>query len=112
MKQTITLSQVSNKWMSTLSNPKMMGTLPVEDTTRTCVQNMKYEITGSDVTKIEPVNGVLYVGGIIRTHTQLIRINWELDGSPGESVCRADYGQYEIDCLVQAGCKILSVEIY
>ena len=71
---------------------------------------MNYEITGSDVTKIEPVNGVIRYAGTIKTPEQLIRINWEVDCLPGETVCRADYGQYEIDCLVQAGYKILNVE--
>ena len=73
---------------------------------------MKYEITGSDVTKIEPVNGVIHVGGIIKTPWQLIRISWKEGCSLGETICEADYGQYEIDCLVQSGCKILSVELY
>ena len=67
---------------------------------------MNYEITGSDVTEFEPVNGVIYYGGIIKTPTQLFLINWELDCSPGEFICQADYRQYEIDCLVQSGCKI------
>ena len=73
---------------------------------------MNYEITGSDITKIEPVNGVLHVGGIIKTPTQLIKINWEINGLPGATICQADCGQYEIDCLVQSGHKILSVELY
>ena len=73
---------------------------------------MKYEITGGDVTKFEPVNGVIYYGGIIKSPTQLIKINWKVDRSLGETICEADYGQYEIDCLVQNGCKILSVELY
>ena len=73
---------------------------------------MNYEITGSDVTKFEPVNGVIYYGGIIKTPTQLIKINWKMDCSLGETICEADNGQYEIDCLVQTGCKILSVELY
>ena len=73
---------------------------------------MNYEITGSDVTEFEPVNGVIYYGGAIKTPTQLIRIKWELDCSPGETVCEADHGQYEIDCLVRAGYKIRSVALY
>ena len=94
---------------------------------------MVYEITGSDVTEIVPVNGVLHVGGIIKDPKQLIRIKWEVDCSSseticpadysqfadkagkilrGESICHADYGQYEIDCLVQAGYKILSESLY
>ena len=73
---------------------------------------MNYEITGSDVTQIEPVNGAIHVGGIIKTPTQLIRINWEVDCSSGETICQAWCGQHEIDCLVQAGYKILSVELY
>ena len=93
---------------------------------------MKYEITGSDVTEFVPINGVIYLPGI--APKQLIRIKWEVDWSSGElicpadygqyvaqagckrlrgeSVCHADYGQYEIDCLVQAGCKILSESLY
>ena len=73
---------------------------------------MKYEITGSDVTEIVPVNGVIYLGGIIKSPTQLIRIKWELDGSPGSTICQAMDGQYEIDCLVQAGYKILSESLF
>ena len=43
MKQTITLSQVSNKWMATFSNPRSTkatgtGTLPTSYTTRTCAE--------------------------------------------------------------------------
>ena len=71
---------------------------------------MNYEITGSDVTKFEPINGVIHYGGI--PPTQLIKINWKVDRSLGETICEADYGQYEIDCLVKTGCKILSVELY
>ena len=74
--------------------------------------SMNYEKTGSDVTKMVPVNGVIHVAGIIKTPTQMIRINWEVDCSPGETVCHSGYVQYEIDCLVQAGCKILSLELY
>ena len=85
MKHTITFSQISG---------------PVNN-----------ERTGSDVTQIKPVRGVIhYPAGTFKTPTQLIKINWEVDCSPGESICAADYGQYEIDCLVQAGYKILNVE--
>ena len=73
---------------------------------------MNHEITGSAVMKFEPVNGVIHYGGRIKTHTQLIGINWERDCSSGETVCQAGDGQYEIDCLVQAGYKILSVSLY
>ena len=73
---------------------------------------MNYEITGSDVTEIEPVNGVIHVGGIIKTPTQLIRIKWKVAGLYGENICEADYGQYLIDCLVRAGYKIRSVSLY
>ena len=73
---------------------------------------MNYEITGSDVTEIEPVNGVIYVAGIVKTPTQLMRIKWEMVGLPGETICQAMDGQYEIDCLVQAGCKILSESLF
>ena len=73
---------------------------------------MKYEITGSDVTEIEPVNGVIYVAGIVKTPTQLMRIKWEMVGLPGETICQADCVQYEIDCLAQTGHKILSLALY
>ena len=73
---------------------------------------MNYEITGSDVTQIEPVNGAIHVGGLIKTPTQLIRINWEVDCSSGETICQAWRGQHEIDCLVRAGYKILSVSLH
>ena len=73
---------------------------------------MKYEITGSLVTLFEPVNGVIHYGGAIKTHTQLIGINWERACTSGETICQAGDGQYEIDCLVQAGYKILSVALY
>ena len=73
---------------------------------------MKYEITGSDVTEIEPVNGVIHYAGIIKTPTQLIRINWEVACLSGANICEADYGQYLIDCLVRAGYKIRSVALY
>ena len=39
MKHTITLSQVSSKWMATFSNPKIATTtIPTEYTTRTCAE--------------------------------------------------------------------------
>ena len=73
---------------------------------------MNYEITGSNVTKIEPVNGVIHYGGIIKSPTQMIRINWEIVGLPGATICQADCGQHAIDCLVKGEHKILSVELY
>ena len=43
MKHTITLSQVSNKWFATFSDPKVAeatgtGTFPTSYTTRTCAE--------------------------------------------------------------------------
>ena len=73
---------------------------------------MRYEITGSDITEITPVNGVIHVGGIIKTAEQLVEIKWEVDGSSGATICRAWEGQYEIDMLVRAGYKILSVGLH
>ena len=72
---------------------------------------MKYEITGSDTTHIEPVNGVLHVAGIVKTPDQLVIITWEVDGSSGTTICPAWQGQYEIECLVRAGYKVLGVGI-
>ena len=73
---------------------------------------MNCERKGSDVTKFEPVNGVIHYRGTIKTPEQLIRINWEVACLSGANVCEADYGQYVIDCLVRAGYKILSVELF
>lgn len=68
-------------------------------------------ITGSDVTTIRPMNGVIHVAGIIRKHDQLIDINWEVDGRSGSTQCQAWYGQYEIDQLTKAGYKIIGVSL-
>ena len=73
---------------------------------------MNYAITGSDVTEITPVNGVIYVGGIIKHYDQLERIKWKSDNASGSTICRAYEGQYEIDKLVRAGYKILSVGLF
>ena len=73
---------------------------------------MTYEITSSDVTQIEPVNGAIHVRGIIKTPTQMIRISWEVVCSPGETICQAWLGQHEIDRLARAGYKILSVALH
>ena len=73
---------------------------------------MKYEITGSDITQIEPVNGIIHVAGIVMTPDQLVKITWEVDNSSGETICQSWRGQYEIECLVRAGYKILSVGLY
>lgn len=67
-------------------------------------------IDGSDIETISPVNGVLYVAGIIRTPLDKICINWEVDGASGTTICEAWRGQYEIDCFIRAGYRILSVE--
>lgn len=71
----------------------------------------RLNIEGSDVTTIGPSNNVIHVAGIIRSPLQMIRINWIVDGSSGSSECEAWKGQYEIDCLIHAGYKILSVSI-
>ncbi len=73
---------------------------------------MKYEITESDITQIEPVNGVIRVGGIVKTPDQLVIISWEVDNSSGSTICQAWRGQYEIECLVRAGYKVLGVDIH
>ena len=73
---------------------------------------MNYEITGSDVTKFEPVNGVMHVSCFVRTPDQLVKITWEVDDSSGTTICQAWQGQYEIDCLVRAGYKVLDVGLH
>ena len=72
---------------------------------------MKYDIEKSDITQIEPVNGVMHVAGIVKTPDQLVIITWEVDGSSGTTICPAWQGQYEIDCLVRAGYRVLSVGV-
>ena len=71
----------------------------------------RLNIEGSDVTTIGPSNNVIHVAGIIRSPLQMIRISWVVDDSSGSSECEAWMGQYEIDCLIHAGYKILSVSI-
>ncbi len=73
---------------------------------------MKYEITGSDITQVEPVNGVIHVAGIVKTPDQLVIITWEVNNSSGSTICQAWRGQYEIECLVRAGYKVLGVGIH
>lgn len=70
-------------------------------------------VEGSDLRTIEPVNNVFHVAGIIRSPLQLIRINWEVDNptGSGSTECEAHDGQYEIDCLVRAGCRILNITL-
>ena len=72
---------------------------------------MNHEITGSDITQIESVNGVIHVAGIVKTPEQLVKIAWEVNNSSGETICQAWRGQYEIVCLVRAGYKVLSVGV-
>lgn len=69
-------------------------------------------IEGSDVTEITPVNGVLHVGGIIRSPYDLISICWEVDNASGSTQCEAWLGQFEIDNLTRAGYKIISVSLH
>ena len=68
-------------------------------------------ITGSDVTSrtVTPSNGIFYVGGLIRSPNQLISIKWEANNASGSTECEAWRGQYEIDCLIEAGYKINSI---
>ena len=73
---------------------------------------MKYEITGSDITQIGPVNGVIHVAGIVITPDQLVKITWEVDNSSGETICQAWQAQYAIEGLVRAGYNVLSVGLY
>ena len=68
-------------------------------------------ITGSDVTEITPVGGVMHVAGIIKSPLTLVSIRWEVDGSSGRTECEAWRGQYEIDCLVKAGYSIRGVSL-
>ena len=72
---------------------------------------MKYDIERSDITQIESVNGVMHVAGIVKTPDQLVIITWEIDSSSGTTICPAWQGQYEIDCLVRAGYRVLSVGV-
>ena len=69
-------------------------------------------IDGSDLTEITPVNGVLHVGGIIRSPHDVISICWEVDAASGSTECEAWRGQFEIDNLTRAGYKILSVRLH
>ena len=66
-------------------------------------------IEGLDVTEITPSNGVIHVAGIIRTPHDKISIRWDVDGASGQTDCEAWRGQHEIDGLVRAGYRILSV---
>lgn len=68
-------------------------------------------IEGYDITKATPTNGVIHVGGIIRSPHQHISIDWNIDGASGSTQCEAWRGQHEIDCLQLAGAKILSVGV-
>ena len=70
---------------------------------------MKYEITGSNITQIEPVNGVIHVAGSVKTPDQLVKIAWEVDNSSGVTICQARWVQYEIEDFVRAGYNVLSV---
>ena len=72
---------------------------------------MKYDIARSDITQIESVNGVMHVAGIVKTPDQLVIITWEVDNSSGTTICPAWQGQHEIDRLVRAGYRVLSVGV-
>lgn len=67
------------------------------------------EIQGSDLTEITPVNGVIHLAGIAQSPKGKVKINWEVDGSSGETICEAWRGQYEIESLIRAGYWIISV---
>lgn len=68
-------------------------------------------IEGKDLTEIEPVRGVFHVAGIIRSPYERICIHWEIDNSSGTTHCEAWRGQYELDCLMQAGYKIKALAL-
>lgn len=67
-------------------------------------------ITGSDLETLTPVNGVIHLGGIIRTPHQMVSIAWEVDGASGSTECEAWEGQHRIDRLTAAGYTIVSVK--
>ena len=67
-------------------------------------------VTGSDLTHLEPVGGVIRVAGLIRSPNQMISIKWEVDNASGSTECEAWRGQYEIECLTRAGYSVLAVE--
>jgi hypothetical protein len=67
-------------------------------------------VTGSDLDSLTPVNGVVCLGGIIRSPRQLVSIAWEVDGASGSTECEAWEGQYRIDRLTAAGYTIVSVK--
>lgn len=73
---------------------------------------MNIPIEGFDVTEVTPINGVLHVGGIIRSPYDLISIRWEVDNKSGSTECEAWRGQFEINNLTRAGYKILTVGLH
>lgn len=66
-------------------------------------------IEGHDINQASPINGVIHVAGFIREPRQHIRISWTVDGFSGSTECQAWAGQHEIDGLVKAGYRILSI---
>lgn len=67
------------------------------------------KIQGSDLTEITPVNSVIHLAGIVQSPKGKVKINWEVDGSSGTTICEAWRGQYEIESLSRAGYWIISV---
>lgn len=61
--------------------------------------------------EVNPVDNSIPLIGTLKNPFQLVSIQWEVDGAPGSTECAAYEGPYEIDCLVGAGYKILSVSI-
>ena len=68
-------------------------------------------IEGSDITQTSPINGVIHVAGFIRNPMQYICITWEVNGFSGTTKCQAWEGQFEIDKLIKANYRILSVSL-
>lgn len=65
-------------------------------------------IEGTDLVDIPNINGKILIGAVVRSPLDKVHIKWEVDGSTGTTICEAWRGQYEIDCLVKAGYKVLS----
>jgi hypothetical protein len=68
-------------------------------------------ISGTDVSEITPIGGVLHVAGLVRRPTDKVSIRWQVDGSSGRTECEAWRGQYEIDGLARAGYEIKGVSL-
>jgi hypothetical protein len=69
-------------------------------------------IAGYDITEAKPVGGVFHVAGFIRSANDIILIEWEVDNASGSTLCEAWAGQYEIDCLIRAGYRVLQISLH